>query len=151
VLRRSEEDWGIPRRGGSIHSIVALLTEDAIERIDTSQAMKSIMEMHQIKYFLAVCSECNFSRAARLCRVSQPSLTRAIKLLEAEFGGPLFRRTRGRSHLTALGEIVRPHLEKVWQKSEAAITSAREFAATSHLLEVSTPTASIRPVRSCGR
>jgi len=88
--------------------------------------MKSIMEMHQIKYFLAVCSERTFSRAAKLCQVSQPSLTRAIKLLEAEFGGSLFRRTRGHSHLTALGEIVRPHLEKVWEKHEAAITMARE-------------------------
>lgn len=108
------------------------------------------MEMHQIKYFLAVCTERNSSRAARLCRVSQPSLTRAIKLLEAEFGGSLFRRSRGHSHLTALGEIVRPHLEKVWEKREAAIAIAREFAAASQPLEVSTPTSS-KPIRDCER
>jgi DNA-binding transcriptional LysR family regulator len=113
--------------------------------------MKSVMEMHQIKYFLAVCTERNFSRAARLCRVSQPSLTRAIKLLEAEFGGSLFRRSRGHSHLTALGEIVRPHLEKVWEKSETAVASAREFAAASHPLEASTPAASSKPIRDCER
>jgi LysR family transcriptional regulator, hydrogen peroxide-inducible genes activator len=108
------------------------------------------MEIHQVRYFLAVCEQLNFTRAARQCHVTQPSLTRAIKLLEAEFGGPLFRRTRGHSHLTALGEIVRPHLEKVWEKSEAAVASAREFAPASHPLEVSTPAWS-KPIRDCER
>jgi DNA-binding transcriptional LysR family regulator len=89
------------------------------------------MEMHQIRYFLAVCSERNFTRAARLCHVSQPSLTRAIKLLEAEFGGILFRREHANSHLTDLGEIVRPHLQEVWAQSHAAIAQAHEFAAAS--------------------
>jgi len=87
------------------------------------------MEMHQIRYFLAICSERNFTRAARHCHVSQPSLTRAIKLLEAEFGGLLFRREHPHSHLTELGEIVRPHLQQVWEQSFAAITQAHEFAA----------------------
>ena len=89
------------------------------------------MEMHQIRYFLAVCSERNFTRAARLCNVAQPSLTRAIKLLEAEFGGFLFRREHASSHLTELGEIVRPHLQEVWEQSHAAKTQAHEFAAVS--------------------
>jgi LysR family hydrogen peroxide-inducible transcriptional activator len=87
------------------------------------------MEMHQIRYFLAVCSERNFTRAAKLCLISQPSLTRAIKLLEAELGGLLFRRAHPHSHLTELGEIVRPHLQQVWQKSFAATTRAHEFTA----------------------
>lgn len=89
------------------------------------------MEMHQIRYFLAVCSERNFTRAARLCDVSQPSLTRGIKLLEAEFGGFLFRRDHANSHLTELGEIVRPHLQEVWAQSNAAISLAHKFAAVS--------------------
>jgi LysR family transcriptional regulator, hydrogen peroxide-inducible genes activator len=87
------------------------------------------MEMHQIRYFLAVCSERNFTRAAKLCHISQPSLTRAIKLLEAELGGLLFRREHPHSHLTELGEIVRPHLQQVWEQSYAAITQAHEFTA----------------------
>jgi DNA-binding transcriptional LysR family regulator len=87
------------------------------------------MEMHQIRYFLAVCSERNFTRAAKHCHVSQPSLTRAIKLLEAEFGGFLFRREHPHSHLTELGEIVRPHLQQVWEQSFAALAQAHEFSA----------------------
>ena len=52
----------------------------------------------------------NFTRAAEACNVSQPSLTRAIKGLEDELGGPLFRRERNNTHLTGLGEMMRPHL-----------------------------------------
>jgi len=38
------------------------------------------MEMHQIRYFLAVADELNFTRAAEKCNVTQPSLTRAINV-----------------------------------------------------------------------
>jgi DNA-binding transcriptional LysR family regulator len=52
------------------------------------------MEMHQVRYFLALCEELNFTRAAERCHVTQPSLTRAIKQLEEELGGTLFHRER---------------------------------------------------------
>jgi len=61
------------------------------------------MEMHQVRYFLAVARTLNFTRAADECNVSQPSLTRAIKQLEAELGGDLFRRERP-TQLTELGQ-----------------------------------------------
>src|SRR5262245_41413211 len=48
------------------------------------------MQMHQIRYFLALCEELNFTRAARRSGVSQPSLTNAIGALERELGGVLF-------------------------------------------------------------
>jgi LysR family hydrogen peroxide-inducible transcriptional activator len=89
------------------------------------------MEMQQIKYFLAVCSERNFTRASKLCLVSQPSLTRAIKLLEAQFGGLLFRRERANSPLTELGEIVRPHLQEIWEQRHSAKAHAHEFLTVS--------------------
>ena len=50
------------------------------------------MEMHQIRYFLALCDELNFTRAARRCGVTQPSLTNAIRALERELGGAVFQR-----------------------------------------------------------
>jgi LysR family transcriptional regulator, hydrogen peroxide-inducible genes activator len=80
------------------------------------------MEMHQVRYFLAVVQELNFSRAAEKCNVSQPALSRAIQQLEGEFGGPLFHRERHLTHLTELGAMVRPHLETVYQ---AAIKAKR--------------------------
>jgi DNA-binding transcriptional LysR family regulator len=36
------------------------------------------MQMHQIRYFLALCEERSFTRAAKRCGISQPSLTNAI-------------------------------------------------------------------------
>jgi LysR family transcriptional regulator, hydrogen peroxide-inducible genes activator len=83
--------------------------------------------MHQIRYFLAVCEALNFTRAAEACHVSQPSLTRAIKALEDELGGPLFRRERNNTHLTGLGEMMRPHLSQVLVETEAAKERARSF------------------------
>jgi len=78
------------------------------------------MEMHQVRYFLAVAEELNFSRAAEKCNVSQPSLSRAIQLLEGEFGGQLFRREHSRTHLSDLGKMIRPHLETVYNAAKKA-------------------------------
>ena len=78
------------------------------------------MEMHQVRYFLAVAEELNFSRAAAKCNVSQPSLSRAIQLLEGEFGGQLFRREHSRTHLSDLGKMIRPHLETVYNAAKKA-------------------------------
>jgi len=50
------------------------------------------MQMQQIRYFLALCEERSFTRAAKRCGVSQPSLTNAIIRLEQKLGGALFRR-----------------------------------------------------------
>src|SRR6516165_10174173 len=89
---------------------------------------RAAMEMHQIRYFLAVCETLNFTRAAEACNVSQPSLTRAIKGLEDELGGPLFRRERNNTHLTGLGEMMRPHLTQVLIETDAAKERAKSFA-----------------------
>jgi LysR family transcriptional regulator, hydrogen peroxide-inducible genes activator len=86
------------------------------------------VEMHQIRYFLAVCETLNFTRAAESCHVSQPSLTRAIKGLEDELGGPLFRRERNNTHLTGLGETMRPHLAQVLVETDTAKERARNFS-----------------------
>lgn len=75
------------------------------------------MELHQVRYFLEVSSERNFTKAARKCGISQPSLTRAIKLLEKEFGGELFGRRAGRVDLTELGKLILPYLQNLWEQA----------------------------------
>jgi len=71
------------------------------------------MEMMQIRYFLALCREGSFTRAARRCGVAQPSLTRAIKNLERELGEPLFERLPQGAKLTAFGEQVSPYFDAI--------------------------------------
>jgi len=85
------------------------------------------MEMHQIRYFLAVCNTLNFTRAAEQCNVTQPALTRAVQKLEEELGGLLFRREGKLTHMTDLGLLVRPQLETVLKQSEQARTAAQSF------------------------
>ena len=82
------------------------------------------MELHQIRYFLAVEREQNFTRAAQLCNITQPALTRAIQKLEAETGGKLFHRRHGRAELTELGRAMSPRLEAVIRD----VSHAREEA-----------------------
>jgi len=85
------------------------------------------MEMHQVRYFRAMCEELNFTRAAALCNVSQPSLTRAIANLEREFGGILFARERANTRLTELGRVVKPYLDQVYEQAASALAHARMF------------------------
>jgi hypothetical protein len=88
---------------------------------------RGTMEMQQIRYFLTVADKLNFTRAAEQCNVTQPSLTRAIKLLEGELGGPLIRRERANTHLTELGRIVRSHLEQVYDEAQKTKRAAKEL------------------------
>ncbi|EOI8044300.1 TPA: LysR family transcriptional regulator, partial [Citrobacter freundii] len=61
------------------------------------------MELNQVSYFINLAETLNFTAAARLSGVSQPSLTRAIRRLEDELGGPLIYRDGKNSRLTGLG------------------------------------------------
>ncbi len=85
------------------------------------------MELHQIRYFLAAVETLNFTRAAERCNVSQPALTRAIKKLEGELGGPLFRRERRHTHLTDLGRLMQEHLNRVDTSTQDAVVAARKL------------------------
>jgi DNA-binding transcriptional LysR family regulator len=78
------------------------------------------MEMHQVRYFLAVARTLNFTRAAEECNVAQPSLTRAIKQLEAELGGDLFLRERPQVQLTELGRRMHPLLDRCYESAVSA-------------------------------
>jgi hypothetical protein len=87
------------------------------------------MEMQQVRYILALCKERNFTRAARSCGVSQPSLSNAIRKLEQELGGQLFHRSHATCDLSALGQEVRPHLARLDQCARDARDQAARFLA----------------------
>ena len=85
------------------------------------------MELHQVRYFLALASALNFTRAAEQCNVTQPALTKGVQKLEQELGGPLIYRERQLTQLTDLGKEVLPMLERTLASAEAARRRAREF------------------------
>jgi hypothetical protein len=86
------------------------------------------MQIRQIRYFLAVCAERNFTRAARKCGVAQPSLTQALMRLEAELGGNLFERGKRESRLTELGKLVQAHLADIDRVERLVKRKALAFA-----------------------
>ena len=91
------------------------------------QKYKPSMDIHHIKYFLAVCETLNFTKAAEKCNVSQPALSRAIQQLEEEAGGLLFRRERNLTHITDLGMLMRPRFENVISELGDVKREARRF------------------------
>ncbi|MBL9200684.1 MAG: LysR family transcriptional regulator [Opitutaceae bacterium] len=61
------------------------------------------MELHQLRYFVAVAETGNFTRASERSRVAQPSLSQQIIKLETEVGHKLFHRLGRKAVLTEAG------------------------------------------------
>ena len=85
------------------------------------------MDIHHIRYFLAVCETRNFTRAAERSNVTQPALSRAIQQLEDEVGGLLFRRERNLTHLTDLGTLLRPRCQQILDEFMGVRQEAQRF------------------------
>src|SRR6188472_4238019 len=67
----------------------------------------AIMETQHVRYFLAICEELSFTRAAQKCGIKQPTLSEAINLMERAMGGKLFVRASP-VQLTNLGFQLQP-------------------------------------------
>jgi DNA-binding transcriptional LysR family regulator len=85
------------------------------------------MELHQVRYFLALARSLNFTRAAEECNVTQPALTKAVQKLEQELGGALIHRERQLTQLTDLGKLVLPMAERTLAAADAVRRYARDF------------------------
>ncbi|BBF70504.1 LysR family transcriptional regulator [Sphingomonas bisphenolicum] len=72
-----------------------------------------MIDRYQLRYFLAVIDNGNFSRAAAQCNVSQPTLSVGISKLERTIGTPLFLRTNRRVQLTQAGARFLIHARKI--------------------------------------
>lgn len=62
-----------------------------------------MLELYQLRYFLAVVETGNFTKAAEQCHVTQPTLSAGIKKLEGRLLKRLFNRTSRRVYLTEAG------------------------------------------------
>jgi len=79
------------------------------------------MEVHQLRYFLAVVASGTFTAAAEACHVSQPSLSIQIAKLEEELGGPLVERHRNGVRLTDRGALFLPRATESLRQLEEAV------------------------------
>jgi LysR family hydrogen peroxide-inducible transcriptional activator len=78
------------------------------------------MEMHQLRYVVAVARTRNFTRAAEQCHVSQPSLSQQVQKLEEELGERLFDRMKREAKLTPHGQAFLSHAVRILEEMEAA-------------------------------
>lgn len=78
------------------------------------------MEMHQLRYMVALARTGNFSRAAEQCNVAQPSLSQQIQKLEAELGEPLFDRMKRQARLTPHGTAFLRRALRILEEVDAA-------------------------------
>ncbi len=85
------------------------------------------MEFQEIRYFLAMSQTLNFTKAAELCQVSQPALTRGIQKMEDELGGLLFSREPNNVHMTDLGRLIEPRLAEIMAQAGEAKRTATRF------------------------
>ncbi|MFF3940994.1 LysR family transcriptional regulator [Streptomyces phaeofaciens] len=97
------------------------------------------MDVHgrDLRYFAVVAEELNFTRAAERLFVSQPTLSKQIRMLEKQLGACLFHRDRRTVRLTEVGEALLPHAHgtlAAWEAAEAAVERAR--AAERHTLVI---------------
>lgn len=76
------------------------------------------MELREIRFFLAVARSLSFTEAAEECRVTQATVTKAIRKLEGELGDKLFDRERKLLQLTDLGRVVLPVFGRMAHQAE---------------------------------
>jgi DNA-binding transcriptional LysR family regulator len=89
------------------------------------------MDVHlrDLRYFVAVAEELHFTRAAERLHVSQPALSRQIRLLEHHLRCPLFLREPRVVRLTPAGEVLLSHAHDVLDRWDVGVAAVNEAAA----------------------
>lgn len=87
------------------------------------------MELRHVRYFLAVVDAGSLTAASPLVGVTQPSLSRQLRLFEGSLGITLFTRTGGRLALSAAGRQFVPVARDLARRAEAAVDAAATLAA----------------------
>jgi len=92
--------------------------------IDTLRLSEPI-DVRRLRQFLAVAEELHFTRAAKRLGIAQPPLSRAVRLLEASLGAPLFVRAGRVVSLTPAGEALRDGVRRALEEATRGVDAAR--------------------------
>lgn len=87
-----------------------------------------MLDLTQLRCFVTVATELSFSRAAVRLNMTQPPLSRQVKLLEHHLGTALFTRSTRSVALTAAGRAFFVEAQGLLERAQAAELSARRFA-----------------------
>lgn len=78
------------------------------------------MDLHHVRYFVAIAQSGSFTAAAEVAFVTQPTLSSAIAKLEAELGVSLFERSARGVRLTDAGQRFLPRARAILKEMEIA-------------------------------
>lgn len=84
--------------------------------------------IRQLRYFVVVAEELNFTRAAERLQIAQPPLSRQIQSLEQTLGFTLFERTNRRVALTAAGAVFLAECRQILSQIERSVATAQQIA-----------------------
>ncbi|WP_144548479.1 LysR family transcriptional regulator [Bacillus sp. X1(2014)] len=85
------------------------------------------MEIRLLEYFMAVCESLHFTKAAEKLRISQPTLSHQIKLLEDRLGTPLFERVGKKVFITQSGKCLLEHSERIFYELDQLDIKIKEI------------------------
>ena len=86
------------------------------------------MEFRQLRYFVTVAQELHFGKAAERLDITQPALSKQVRVLETELGIELFIRTKRSVKLTKAGEVFLVRAQQLLQQASEAVQLARRTA-----------------------
>lgn len=105
------------------------------------------MELRHLSYFVAITEAGSISRASEQLRIAQPSLSRQLRLLEAELGLALFDRIGKRLVLTAGGRAFLNIARDLVTRADQARSAARSMASgNARMLRVAAAPATISDI-----
>ena len=101
------------------------------------------MDVHlrDLRYFVAVAEQLHFTRAAEALYISQPTLSRQVRVLEEQLRTPLFDRDHRSVRLTSAGAALLPAARAVlaaWREAEADLAAAAAAASSTLVVGMST-------------
>jgi len=91
--------------------------------------MQINLSTRDLRAFVQLAQQRNFTRAAALCHLSQPAFSALIRGIEEQVGGRLFDRTTRQVELTAEGQAFLLAAERLLQDTEAAVSDVRDHVA----------------------
>jgi DNA-binding transcriptional LysR family regulator len=83
------------------------------------------LDLHHLRYFVAVADESSLTRAAARLRISQQALSQQVRALERILGTRLFERHSQGVRLTVTGEIFLPEALAVLDRADEAVDVVR--------------------------